>query len=181
MKIASRCSRLIKLVLLSLLATGMFIFAAPKEAQAQTDSFQGFEAHGGLGYIAMANSGALHGVNFTLSGGYRWGWIGAYLDQTLGGVFLTVLGTTSGAFVGSTIVGAKYFYNLTQSLELWGQSGIGVVYFDGWAGFGLKLGGGLSYKITERILVGGDFTYTLGAGDGVTHLPALSLHLRFRI
>lgn len=190
MKAANTYRHIIRWVLLSLLATSVLLLAAPTKAQAQASDTRGFEVHGGFGYMAAVfsedTSFTHHGINFTLSAGYRWGWIAAYVDQTLAGVFYNkdVYGASfsSERFVGSTIVSAKYFFDVSDKIELWGQSGIGVTYLKNWTGFGLKLGAGAGYKITNRISIGGDFTYTLGVDDdGEIHLPAVSAHVRFRI
>lgn len=173
MNISIKLYRALKLALLTLITATALVFAAPSEAEA---GHTGFEFQGGFGYLISAgNSYTHHGINFTFSPGYRWDWIGVYIDQTLGGVFPH----KRSYFIGSTIVNAKAFYNITAPLEIWGQVGIGAAYVEDYGLFGLKLGVGMSYAIRSNIAIGGDFTYTLGANDGTMHFICFSGHIRF--
>lgn len=118
----------------------------------------------------------MHSGQLTLSAGYRWGWIGLYVDQTI------AAGQSFLAF--STTIGTKYFYKCTDNLELWGQTSIGGVFIFIFPHLAVKLATGLSYKVTDIMMIGADLTYLLGflpygGTDGISHSPSVSFHLRF--
>lgn len=175
MNASTKTYHALRLALLALITASALIFAAPNEAKA---GHTGFEFQGDMGYLIAATTHTTnHGLNFTFSPGYRWDWIGIYIDQTLGGVFPK----RRSYFIGSTIVNAKAFYNITGPLEIWGQTGIGAAYIENHGLFGLKLGVGLSYAIHANVAIGGSFAYTLGANDdGTLHLVNFSGHVKFR-
>jgi len=169
----------LRLGLLTALLASFFVFASPNDAQAGN-----FELHGGFGYLGVFNKGGdAHGISVTLSPGFRWDWIGVFLDQNLGGVFSSYDDfyghrKYNNLFVGSTIINAKFFYNLGPA-ELWGQAGIGGAYVEKDGAFGLKLGIGLSVPLSSFLAIGGDFAYTLAAHRHYTnHFLTLSGHIR---
>lgn len=103
----------------------------------RSENGYGFEFDVGLGYLVFISKWHLdwfdsdshasdselsfvHSGQLTLSAGYRWGWIGLYVDQTI------AAGQSFLAF--STTIGTKYFYKCTDNLELWGQTSIGGVF-----------------------------------------------------
>ncbi|MCL2326208.1 MAG: hypothetical protein FWC40_06930 [Proteobacteria bacterium] len=164
----------LRLGLLTAFLATFFVFASPSDAQAAD-----FELHGGFGYMGLFNGPSSHGITVTLSPGLRWGWIGIYLDQNLGGVFHRHHHYSTSTFVGSTILNAKFFLDLGPA-ELWGQAGIGAAYIEDFGAFGLKLGAGVSVPLSSFMSLGLDLAYTLGANHGTFHLLALSGHIRLR-
>ena len=157
-----------------------FALAAPQDAQAE-----GFELGGDFSYVAEVYKGYDdgHGFAFTLTGGYRFlDWVGVYLDQQLGGSWYGKH-DDEGHFLGSTVVSAKFFYEVSD-LEIWGQFGVGAGYDSYDAGpaknvsdgaFVLKLGAGVQYQIMNDLYLGGKFTYQLFAFDDKPNAHVINL------
>ena len=166
-----------------------------QEARAE-GGLQNVELEGQLGWHGACYDDAdrcNHGFYIVLSGGYRFlDWVGAYVDQALGGIFWE----KHGSFSGHTIVNAKFFYQLNNNFEIWGKVGIGAAYtggahwdgwgmWGGWHGFAFKLGVGGTYNFSEHLGIGLNFDYIPAIWSYWSHSYAihnldLCLHLRYR-
>ena len=176
-------------VLGALLAFGCFI-ATPSQANAQN-----FDLNAAFGWQGMiiddADDG--HGPMLNVSFGYRFkDWIGAYIEQDLGGLIWDLPGDDWKIFSGATIASIRFFYAI-NAFELWGKLGIGAIYTadsdsdwgdEAWFAFRIGIGG--TYMFTKAMGVGLDFAYTLGAGDkhsywhDVVNFVSLKAHVSFR-
>lgn len=138
-------------------------FVAPNNAQAGQ-----FEVGGAFGYAALPDSDSeldLHGLAFSLSFGYKFfDWLGAAVEQDLGGLFYDKYGMDISEFSGATIFEAKFYVPIVQNFEFNGKFGIGATYVandghdSGW--FAIRLGVGATYYIMQQLGIGLIFDYT---------------------
>ncbi len=186
----------------SLLFTALFaaLFAIVPLTTAHAEDAGGFELGAGFGYFGIVNDEFdQHGFHFIITPGYRINeWVGVYVDQGFGGLFYEArirhidedhnktytIGRTS-SFAGQTVVNAKFFYPIAP-VELWGKVGFGAFYtagdYEHDAAFAFKLGIGCTYPLTEKIGIGGNFDYMIGAykHNINAHTIDLQVHARYQ-
>ncbi len=170
-------------------------FATPNEAQARG----AIELDGGFGFAGLygKHHSDFNGFAFTLGVRYRaLDWLALGVEQDLGGIFWEDDNDYNG-FYGATIFGAKFILAVS-ALELFGNLGIGATYVNmeydhhegpahvkwDWdnAWFGLRIGVGATYKITDALGIGLNFDYTPSFDDDiVSHFLRLQLHVVFLI
>lgn len=160
-----------------------FSLATPEEAKAGE-----IEAGADLGYVAQLDILSSHGFGITVYGGYRiFDWMGVYVDQLLGGVWLEDYAgiEPEGIFVGSTVLNARFFMPINHSIELWGQIGIGAGYLAvneaSDEGFAFKAGVGAMYALTHNLSLGAKFAYQLFANRATAHNINVAITLNYKI
>lgn len=174
-------------------------FAAPSTAKA--GGVNGLEVGGAFGWQGelFDNGTDMNGIVFRLNAGYRFkDWVGIFINQDLGGTWTRKHGggIRGKHFAGATIFSANFFYEISQ-IELFGLLGIGALYHGKFSeryknggstvfahtsdgAFAFRMGIGGSFKITNNILAGINFDYTVGAFDDVDNILDLMLHIRYK-
>lgn len=184
--------------ILSSMLTLLFLGAFANGAMAQ-NSNEGFDFRGGisadiarLSYVqevVKRDDERLVGFSANLSFGYRWKYVGFYLDQDFGGVWINysneIYRDGSSWFVGGTYVVARGIYPLLDNMQVDLGFGLGVMYTSGdqmrldfgsdhkfpilynddldpSAAFALRLGLAFTYYMYDNIGFGIHFNYGVG-------------------